>query len=262
MDRIITLCTDFGQRDGYVAAMKGVILSIAPHTTLVDITHQIAPQSLREGAFVLGTACPFFPPETIHLVVIDPGVGGTRRAIAVQTERYYFVAPDNGILTYVLQNERILNAVSLTKPRYWRARHISNTFHGRDIFAPAAAHLARGVALNELGDPIQDIVQLPLPHPQREKDGTILGEVLHIDHFGNIITNIPAEMLTSSSNWSIQIGERSIDTLSPTYATVAPGQLLALIGSHGNLEIAMREGNAAQKLRVSPGTHVRVLPRH
>lgn len=258
MVRIITLCTDFGLRDGYVAAMKGVILSIAPEVRLVDISHDVTRQSIREGAFLLDSACRFFPSATVHLVVVDPGVGGSRRPVAVQTTTYSFVAPDNGVLTCALRGEEIVGAVALTNPTYWRAEEVSHTFHGRDVFAPAAAHLANGVPLTALGDPVDDLVVLSLPTPEREADGSIVGQVVYIDRFGNVVTDIPEVMLSGRRDWQVLVGKTRIAGPHVTYTSVGPGDLLALIGSHGYLEIAVREGDAAQVIGANIGARVRV----
>ncbi|OGO05038.1 MAG: hypothetical protein A2Y73_02495 [Chloroflexi bacterium RBG_13_56_8] len=255
MSTIITLCTDFGTQDGYVAAMKGVILSIAPQARIVDITHEVARQRVGEGAFVFYSACRYFPVETIHLVVVDPKVGSARRALAVRTANYRFVAPDNGILSYVLRKDPPLEIVSLTRKAYWREA-VSHTFHGRDIFAPVAAHLANGVSLTKLGEPIDDLVWLDAPQPAQHADGSISGHVIHIDRFGNVITNIPAEMLTSRRDWRVWVGNASVTGLSTTYASGEPGDLIALIGSHGNLEVAIREGDAARAAGVGVGAEV------
>ncbi len=258
MPKIVTLCTDFGLRDGYVAAMKGVILSIAPQVCLVDISHQITPQSVREGAFVLRSAYTFFPSGTVHLVVVDPGVGSERRAMAVQAAEHLFVAPDNGVLAYVLRREQQVQAVSLTNPVYWR-EEVSETFHGRDIFAPVAAHLALGVPLEDLGKPLEELVQLDLPVPERRSNGTIVGHVIHVDGFGNVVTNIPADMLRDCDRWQVMAGKEWIIGLSSTYASAAKGDLVALIGSHGFLEIAVREGSAARIAHLQVGDTVRAL---
>jgi S-adenosylmethionine hydrolase len=255
MGTIITLCTDFGTRDGYVGAMKGVLLSIAPQATLVDIAHDIPRQSVAEGAFTLATACGYFPEGTIHLVVVDPGVGSARRPVAVRTRRHFFVAPDNGVLTYALRDQEPLEIVHLTRREYWRSE-ISHTFHGRDIFSPVAAHLANGVPLEELGEPTQDMVQLPLPAPVQTDDGAIRGHVIHVDTFGNLITDIPAQMLAHRQASRVIVGQAHIREIATTYAAVEPGHLLALIGSHGYLEVAVREGSAAQVAAAGVGAPV------
>ncbi|MBC7251872.1 MAG: SAM-dependent chlorinase/fluorinase [Anaerolineae bacterium] len=258
---IVTLLTDFGWKDGYVGIMKGVILGIAPHVTLVDITHDIAPQDVRDAAYVLYTAVPYFPPDTVHLVVVDPGVGSERRAIAVRTAQGAFVAPDNGVLSYVLVANPPQIAVSLTNPRY-RLPQVSHTFHGRDIFAPAAAHLAQGVPLTELGEPVQELITFPLPQAQIRPDGSVSGQVIHVDHFGNAITNLRREDIPwPDERLLIEVGGRVLAGLHKTYAQGQPGEPLALIGSSGHLEIAVPGGNAAQSLNVCIGSEVRLRRR-
>ncbi|MBC7235650.1 MAG: SAM-dependent chlorinase/fluorinase [Chloroflexi bacterium] len=257
---IITLCTDFGTRDGYVAAMKGIMLDIAPTATLVDITHDIPPQSVTEAAFVLASCTCFFPAGTIHLIVVDPGVGTARRALAVRTARHVYVAPDNGVLTLALHHDPPLEAVSLTAKRFWRTTEPSSTFHGRDIFAPVAAHLACGVTLTELGQPAGDLAHLDILSAHQAKDGSINGHILHIDRFGNVITDIAAELLAGRTDWSVTLGGIGVGPLVPTYGAVSPGEILALVGSHGFLEIAVREGHAAERLGVCVGDPVQVSP--
>lgn len=255
------MLTDFGWADGYVGVMKGVILSIAPHVTLVDITHDVAPQDVRDAAYVLYTAVPYFPPDTIHLVVVDPGVGSERRAIAVRSAQGTFVAPDNGVLSYVLDAGPPQIAVSLTNPQYHLAQ-VSRTFHGRDIFAPAAAYLARGVPITELGEAIRDLAVFLMPEPRARADGVLIGQVIHVDHFGNVITNLRCEDVPWPSEASIvEIGGQVITGLQETYARVQPGEPLALIGSSGHLEIAIAGGNAAQQLSVHIGDEVRLWRR-
>jgi len=262
MRPIITLTTDFGLEDGYVGTMKGVILGINPEAAIVDLSHQIAPQSVRQAAYVLAAACPHFPPGTIHVVVVDPGVGSERRAIALETPTARFVAPDNGVLSYILaelgfsEGEAIppgCRAVHLNNPRYWLVE-VSSTFHGRDIFAPVAAHLSRGVPIEELGEPIEEIVVFPIPLPELRADGTLVGHVIHIDRFGNLITDVKGRSLHLGS--IIEVKGREIQGVSRTYADVEEGELLALIGSSGRLELSVREGSAAQKLQAKVGDEV------
>lgn len=264
MGTIISLCTDFGTADGYVAAMKGVILSIAPEVTLVDISHQVARQSAAEGAFVLYSAFPWFPPGTVHLVVVDPGVGSGRRGLAVHCQEHFFVAPDNGLLSYVLGHREPFEAVALTQRAYWRAR-VSRTFHGRDVFAPVAAHLANGVPLSALGDPVTEVVRLELAAARAQEDGSIVGQVIHVDRFGNLVTNIPVQMLSAREHWRVTVGQVTIGgpagglaVSATTYSSVGVGDTLALVGGHGNLEIAVREGSAARLLGVAIGERVLV----
>lgn len=259
LHRIITLTTDFGEQDPYVGAMKGVILSIAPDVIVVDITHHVPPQNVREGAYILSSAVPYFPKGSIHVAVIDPGVGTERRPLAVRTERAYYVVPDNGLLTPVLQQEPVLEAVHLTNATYWLP-HVSHTFHGRDIFAPVAAYLARGVPLNALGTPVapEDLVRLEWTAPRALPDGTVEGMVVHVDHFGNIVTNIPADMLSGPADaWEFEIKGRRVRGLRGAYAEVGIGEPLALIGSNQTLEFSVREGSAAALWGVQVGEVVR-----
>lgn len=256
---VITLTTDFGQRDAYVGAMKGVILGINPQATLVDLSHEITPQAVEEAAYVLWTACPYFPSGTVHVVVVDPGVGSARRPIAIQTERAFFVGPDNGVFSYVLATEGPGLVVHLTNPRYWRPQ-VSSTFHGRDIFAPVAAHLSLGVPIGELGEPIEDPVILPLARPEGRGD-QVVGRVVHVDHFGNVITNLEPAHLPAGQDLVIQVAGHRVQGLSPTYSAARPGELVALWGSDGLLEIAVREGNAAALLGIRVGDPVVVQAR-
>ncbi len=255
---IITLLTDFGDQDGYVAAMKGVILSIAPAATLVDITHAIAPQAVQQAAYVLAQAAPFFPPGAIHVAVVDPGVGSARRPLAIQTPTAAFVGPDNGLFSLVTESAPSLTCVHLDQPQFWR-ENPSRTFHGRDIFAPVAARLAQQTPLSQLGAPISDPVRLSLPAPQRLPDGTVTGAIIHVDHFGNLISNIPAAWLTAA-RWRVCIGPTTIAGVQPHFAAAPPGALLAYCGSAGTLEIAVRNGSAGQALGAGVGQSVVLEP--
>jgi S-adenosylmethionine hydrolase len=253
---IISLTTDFGGADGYVGAMKGVMLGICPRATLVDISHEIRPQAVRQAAYVLHSVVPYFPAGTVHLVVVDPGVGSARRPIAVQTERATYVAPDNGVLSMVLAREPDCVAVHLTRAQY-HLPSVSDTFHGRDLFAPAAAHLACGADLCELGEELvtAELVRLELSRPEPKGDGSWQAEVLQIDRFGNLITNfeLPVAWVGTQfpdAAWAFVIESERIEGLSRTYADVEPGQLVAYVGSTGLLEIAVRDGNAARQLGV------------
>ncbi|MBC8248163.1 MAG: SAM-dependent chlorinase/fluorinase [Anaerolineales bacterium] len=263
---IITLTTDFGLADGYVGTMKGVILGIAPTAIVVDISHDILPPSpqdwgargVREAAYTLYAAYPYFPQGTIHVVVVDPGVGSERRAIALRTPQATFVAPDNGVLSYVVAGEKVEEIVDLTNPRY-HLSPVSRTFHGRDIFAPAAAHLARGIPLAELGQPLAEIIVFPLPRPQARPDGAIVGQVIHVDRFGNLITSIMSKDLADHfllREGIIEVKGQSIRGIANNYAEGTPGELLALIGSSDHLEIAMSSGSASQILEAKVGDEV------
>ncbi len=256
---VIALLTDFGIEDPFVGVMKGVVLRIAPRTQVVDLTHQISPQNVALAAFHLLTAYPYFPLKTIFCCVVDPGVGTDRRALAVQTERYFFVAPDNGLLSWALAKENVQQVVELRNPRYQLPQQ-SSTFHGRDLFAPAAAFLARGVPLEELGPSVavEQLVKLPFPSP--EKQGKeIQGAVVAIDHFGNCITSIRSDDLPEAvQSATIFIGSRSLEGIHRTFADVPPGAPVAYIGSFGYLEVALRNGNLAAAWNVQVGDPVTV----
>jgi len=272
MSAIITLTTDFGLADAYVAVMKGVILGINPEAKLVDLCHAIKPQNIPQAAFVLGTAYQFFPERTIHVVVVDPGVGTGRRAVILRTPRADFVAPDNGVLSYVLPESSAapagvsrqqvelppgLEAVVLTNPEFWRSP-VSATFHGRDIFAPVAAWLSLGRRLEDFGERITSLTVLPLPRPYRTQDEILIGHILHIDHFGNLITNIKGEDLPGQAV-TIEVAGQFITGLSRTYEE---GEgLLALIGSSGYLEIALKGGSASAFLDAKVGDEVKISAR-
>ena len=270
----IVLTTDFGLADPYAGVMKGVILRLNPLATLVDLTHEIDPQNLLQAAFVLGTSHRFFPKGTIQVVVVDPGVGTERRPLLVVTPGARFLAPDNGVLSYVLRAflehppaepgmvslPQGLAAYHLTNKEYW-LNPISDTFHGRDIFAPVAAHLSLGVPPEALGEPLADLAWLPSPSPERQGN-TIHGQVIYADRFGNLVTNIPAPELANSASVVVEIKGRRIAGLShafhdPLYA--AADGLVALVGSHGYLEIAVPDGSAALTLGAGVDEPVNVI---
>jgi hypothetical protein len=256
MPGIITLTTDFGTRDGYVGAMKGAILSVNPHATVVDISHDIAPQDVVEAAWVLASAYRFFPPETVHVVVVDPGVGSDRLAVAARAGGWHFVGPDNGVLTWATVSAGETRAVELRERRWFRPE-VSATFHGRDVFGPVAAHLAAGVPLDAFGPGREALTPLPLPSPTVQTDVAI-GEVIHVDRFGNLITNITKAVFTewARGDVTIAVGDEARVGLGRTYADVAPGEALALFGSTGHLEIAVRDGDAAARFGVGRGSAV------
>jgi S-adenosylmethionine hydrolase len=262
---IITLTTDFGVQDPYVAAMKGAILTINPAVRLVDVSHAIRPQAIDQAVFILAAAWPHFPPGAIHVAVVDPTVGGPRRALALRTGTATFVGPDNGVLSAALGDDvraaagdspdgRVrlpagCRAVALTNERYFRSP-VSSTFHGRDIFGPVAAHLSLGVALEELGEPVEQIVALPPFRAHTQPDGSLRGRVLHIDAFGNLITDVRLEDLPSG-NAVVEVAGRTIEGVSATYEPGA--DLRAVSGSSGYLEIAAPGGSAAALLKASLG---------
>ena len=255
----IALITDFGLSDGYVGAMKGVIIDVLPWVQVIDISHDIEPQNIRQAAFVLYTAAPHFPEGTVHLVVVDPGVGTDRRPIAVYTDSAVFVGPDNGVFSWIYKTQTVREIRELTNPYYKRAR-VSPTFHGRDLFAPFAAHIAAGVPSASIGPVVGAPVTFDIPDPKIQYDGSIRGEAIHIDSFGNIVTNITREMLAASPNWTIEIAGLEVSAFRLSYAYAREGQLFALIGSQDFLEVAIRNGNAAQRLDVSRCDPVTVHP--
>ncbi len=256
--KIITLLTDFGLKDVYVGVMKGVIAQINSNLKVIDLTHEIPPQNLFAARFCLQNAYPYFPSETVHVAVVDPGVGSTRRAIAIQLPNGFLVGPDNGIFSGVLENLEIQNikVVSLTNSEYWRTKTPSTTFHGRDIFAPVAAHIGSGVKLENLGEKInpESLVKSPLNNITLT-ESSIVGCVQHIDHFGNIITNISSSYV-AGKNWSVIINNNTNSspnkTISSgnTYADCKPGELIAIIGSHDFVEIAANSSSAEDKLNL------------
>ena len=258
---IITLLTDFGLKDGYVGVMKGVIWGIAPQAQLADITHQIQPQNVAEGALALGRVAPYFPAGTIHLAVVDPGVGTQRRPIAARLGEQFFVGPDNGLCTVLVEQARQLEAVTqfvhLDQPRYWLPE-ISNVFHGRDIFSPVAAHLANGAPLSELGSPIQDPRQLEFPPPERFGTGW-RGVVMHVDAFGNLATNLERQHIPAGNRLTIKIGGVQIERLAATFGEGKAGQLIGLFDSAGKLSICVVNGSAADRLKIGIGAPVEVL---
>lgn len=251
---MITLLSDFGLADTYVGQVKGAILSVAPSATIVDLTHGVPPQDVRAGAFLLWSGVETFPSGSIHVAVVDPGVGSPRRAIVLGSRRGdLFVGPDNGLLVPAVERlGGVVESVELSERRYWRPVP-SSTFHGRDIFGPVAGHLANGVRIGEVGRAIAHVERLTLPRP----DG-LNGEVVHVDTFGNLITNLPAAALPE--RFVAHIGKHTIEPATH-YGAVAPGQLLALVGSAGLLEICARDASAAALTGATRGAPVRVQPR-
>jgi S-adenosylmethionine hydrolase len=257
VNRAVTLLTDFGTRDGYVAAMKGVVASISPRTRLVDVTHDVRPGDVGGAAWTLRRYWSLFPPDTVHLAVVDPGVGTERRALAARAGGRFFVAPDNGILSWVLHEVDLDAAVSLDQHRY-RRDVVAPTFHGRDIFAPAAAHLSAGVALAELGSPLIHPVRLPLPDTIR-RGNEVEGSVVQVDRIGNLNTTLPVEWIDPQLERGpvrTLIGRHDVGTIRRTYGDVEEGEPVALIGSDRTVEVAVREGRAADRLKVGLGAPV------
>jgi S-adenosylmethionine hydrolase len=277
MSPIVTLTTDFGYDDAYVAAVKGAILNINPGASIVDVSHSIRPQDILQAAFILNAAYRYFPKQTVHVAIVDPGVGSERRGVILKTASAIFVAPDNGILSYVIDDlfseknvpsieqthgltevvfKKGLEAAAITDPRFWR-QPVSPTFHGRDIFAPVAAGLSLGISPYEFGEKISSLHVLPVPRPSLDADGNVAGQVLHVDRFGNLITNIGSGTLPGK-NVVIEIGGRCIQGISDYYSQ-SEG-IMAVVGSSGYLEISLRDGSACDFLDMAVGDEIRVMP--
>ncbi len=251
---IITLTTDFGLQDPYVGIMKGVLLSICPTARIIDISHRVRPGAIFEAASLIQDAYPFFPKRTIHVGVIDPGVGGKRRPIIVDTGGHIFVGPDNGLFWPIIRSHKEATITHLTKKTYFLSP-ISQTFHGRDIFAPVAGHLTRGVDPSDMGPIIDDPTEFAFPEPNQE-GSTILGQVIRVDRFGNLITNIGRDLLEpfpEAGQPIIRVGDLIIEGISKTYSEVGEGGMLALIGSSDRLEISANLGRACD--RVAPNSN-------
>ena len=242
---IVTLTTDFGTADGYVGAMKGVILSIHPHVNVVDITHEIPSQDIMGGALALHTSCVFFPDHAVHVAVVDPGVGSERKSIGVRTEAGIFVGPDNGLFTLAVRDRDSVEIFHLHRKRFF-LQEVSSTFHGRDVFAPVAARLALGTPLEEMGTPLESMVYLDVPEPAVQDD-RVRGSIIHIDRFGNLITNISRAHLRKDlphERFRVHWGEHTMQGIGASYSSVAPGSLVALLGSGGRVEISRNLGRA------------------
>ncbi|TET43091.1 MAG: S-adenosyl-l-methionine hydroxide adenosyltransferase [Dehalococcoidia bacterium] len=276
MSSIITLTTDFGYDDAYVAALKGAILSINPEANIIDISHSIEPQNILQAAFILGIAYRYFPKQTIHVAIVDPGVGSERQGVIVKTPSALFVAPDNGILSYIIDDLFLvesrsltehthglkeivfktgLEAVAITDPRFWR-HPVSPTFHGRDIFAPVAAGLSLGISLYEFGEKIRSLHVLSIPKPSFDPDGNLVGLVLYIDHFGTLITNIKNNELPGK-DVLVEVAGRRIQGISDYYAQNEG--VMAILGSGGYLEVSLRDGSACDFLGTVVGDEIKVI---
>jgi S-adenosyl-L-methionine hydrolase (adenosine-forming) len=261
--RTITLLTDFGMRDHFVAAMKGVMLGLNPDLRFVDITHLIPPHDVQSAAFTLAQAVSCFPPDTIHLAVVDPGVGTARKALVATHRGQYFVAPDNGILTQVFAGEEGIVVHEITADHYFR-KPVSSTFHGRDIFAPVAAWLSRDIPLHQFGPALRNPVRLKIPALTRVRDTLIQAAILAVDHFGNLVTNLRAEDLpvynaAGGRSCKILAAQREITTFRRTFGEGTPGDIFVVPGSTGYLEIVMRDGSAAEALKLGSGAVIGVV---
>ena len=276
MSPIVTLTTDFGYDDPYVAAVKGAILNINPAASIVDVTHSVRPQDILQAAFILNGAYRYFPKQTVHVAIVDPGVGSERRGVILKTASAVFVAPDNGILSYIIDDlfsiegssvaeqthglteivfKKGLEAAAITDPRFWR-HPVSPTFHGRDIFAPVAAGLSLGISPFEFGEKINSLHILPITKPSVGPDGSVVGQVSHIDRFGNLITNIKSSNLPGK-NITIEVAGRRIQGTSDYYEQ---GEgIMAVVGSSGYLEISLRDGSACDFLEIGVEDEVRVI---
>jgi len=257
---VITLTTDYGTNDHLVGVMKGVILSINPEVQIVDICHGVLPFDVLDGALTIGQAYKYFPPKTIHVVVVDPGVGTTRRPILVASDQHYFVAPDNGVLSSVYDQTEALYAWHITSEHYFRSP-VSNTFHGRDIFAPVAAWLSKSWQTASFGDPVTDFIRFAIPKPKPAGNG-FKGIVLRTDVFGNLLTNFTVQDVPAlgakDGKFTIRVGNGQIARVVPTFAQGAAGEAVGVIGSSGYLEISVNKGNAARTLGAGRGAEVTV----
>lgn len=259
---VITLTTDFGLNDPYVGIMKGVILSICPNARIVDLCHLLPPQDIIAGALTLEASVTYFPDGAVHCAVVDPGVGGSRAAVAVDCGSFYLVGPDNGLFSLVIERHSSMQAVNLTNSAY-QLPQVSSTFHGRDIFAPAAAHLAAGALISDLGDPAGPLQRIEIPAPIVE-DSSIILSVLHVDRFGNLITNLVQDRLPvlapgrDAAAMTVEAGSVLIHGISSTYSDVEEGRTVAYFGSSGRLEVAVRNGSASQQLGLVRGAELRL----
>lgn len=254
MSRILTLTTDFGISDGYVAAMKGVVFTSVPEAQIVDITHRVPPQDIAAGAFAMYCACPFFPESSVHIGVVDPGVGSDRRGIVVETEQFVYVGPDNGLFSHVYEREEVRRIVAIENAALMRPQ-VSSTFHGRDVFAQVGAHLLRGISCDEMGPEIEDPVSCDLWGVEERADAFV-GRVVCVDHFGNAISMIARSQIDAKypdGDFEIAIGKIRFDRICQTYSQVKEGEALALYGSLDTLEIAVCGGSASGTLGIKRG---------
>jgi len=258
---IITLTTDYGTNDHLVGTLKGVILKINPDVNIVDITHNVTPYDLLDGALAIGSSYSYFPPRTIHVVVVDPGVGTDRRPLLVTAETQYFVAPDNGVLSLVYEREESI-LVRHANVEHYYLQPVSKTFHGRDVFAPVAAWLSKGSQAAAMGDEINDYKKFSMPRP-KSADGVVKGVILRVDSFGNLITNFRSEDLPEktleSGSLKLQVGAQTVTRLVDTFAKGSPGEAFAYLGSNGFLEIGVNRGNASKTLNAGRGVAVTLV---
>ena len=256
MAQILTMTTDFGVSDGYVGAMKGVVYGISPQILVVDNTHLVPPQDIMAGAFAMYSACRYFPAGTVHVGVVDPGVGSDRRGIVVETDRFFYVGPDNGLFSAVYANEAVKRIVEIENKAFMLST-VSSTFHGRDIFAPVGAHLLQGVRCDDIGNEVMN----PITHDLwavKEENDCVTGKVVCVDHFGNVVTMISRSYIDASRPFEVLAGDTRFDCVLETYAQVGFGESLVLYGSLDTIEIAVNGGSAAHALRLGRGDNIRV----
>jgi S-adenosylmethionine hydrolase len=254
--KIITLLTDFGTKDGYVGAVKGVIKRINPQAEIMDVTHEIDSYNVLGAAFALNNFYKYFPKGTIHLAVVDPGVGGFRQPILIKTKDFFFVGPDNGIFSFIYQREDLTDVIVISNPKYFLAEP-SSTFHARDIFTPVAAYLSLGIKIDEFGESAKECMRFIIPEPESEEK-SLKGEIIHIDRFGNLITNISADLLENKKNAEIRVGKIKIKKISRSYFEIKEQGLGALIGSSDFLELAVNQGSAQKLLKTKVGDQIRI----
>jgi S-adenosylmethionine hydrolase len=252
--KIITLLTDFGTKDGYVGAVKGVIKRINPQAEIVDVTHEVDSYDVLGAAFALNNSYKYFPLGTIHVAVVDPGVGSLRQPILIKTKDFFFVGPDNGIFSFVYQKEELADIIVNSNQKYFLAEP-SSTFHARDVFAPVAAYLSLGIKIDEFGSPAKECMKFIIPEPE-SKGKSLKGEIIHIDRFGNLITNIPADFLENKKHVEVRVGKRRIKGISRSYFEIKEKGLGALIGSSNFLELAVNQGSAQNLLKAKIGDPV------
>jgi S-adenosylmethionine hydrolase len=256
---IITLTTDYGTNDHLVGTLKGVILKINPDVTIVDITHNVTAYDLLDGALTIGSAYSYFPSKTVHVVVVDPGVGTERRPLLVSAQNQYFIAPDNGVLSVIYEHEKESLIVRHANVEHYYLQPVSKTFHGRDIFAPVAAWLTKGWQTGSMGDEITDFKKFAIPRP-KEADGALKGVVLRADAFGNLITNFRSEDFPESAlaggAIKLQVGNQAVTRLVETFAQGNNGEAIAYVGSSGYIEVGMNKGNASRALTIGRGAPV------
>jgi S-adenosylmethionine hydrolase len=254
---VVALLTDFGLRDPYVGILKGVLLSVHPAARLVDLSHEVRPQDVLEARDLLSASWRWFPAGTVFVAVVDPGVGSGRDVVAVETERHLFLAPDNGLLGFLEEEGLVRRAVRVVDPRYF-LRPVSNTFHGRDVFAPVAARLARGLDLGRLGPAAGRLRTLPAPPRPRAGRGVLVGRVVSVDRFGNLVTDLPASGLEGADRVDIRVGRARIGRMRSSYASAKAGELFGIVGSRGTLEISMNRDDASRRTGARVGAAVKV----